>query len=160
MSLELKINSVPIELGGIADIDALGQADFQKSGPLRKLFNNQPLGQTLYWADNCKLECFDEEFCIYPCTHGYLNRDRQWKTRGALYLDEGKVQKLEFQVVDGKYAASSFLDRFVEACSGVLGNPVENSRLLTRWANGATVVTSILHPDKVNADFLLELKES
>ena len=160
MSLELKVNSVPIELGGIADTDALGRADFQKAGPLRKLFNNQPLGQTLYRADNCKLECFDEDFCIYPCTHGYLNRDRQWETRAALFLEDGKVQKLEFQVIDGKYAASNFLDRFMEACSAVLGNPVESSRLITRWTNGATVVTSILHPDKVNAEFLMEIKES
>ena len=160
MSLELKINSVPIKLGGIVDTDALDQADFQKAGPLRKLFNSHPLNQTLYRADNCKLECFDEEFCIYPCTHGYLNRDRQWKTRAALFVNDGKVQKLEFQVVDGKYAASSFLDRFMEACSAVLGNPVESSGLLTRWTNGAAVVTSILHPNKVNADFLMEFNES
>ena len=160
MNLELKINSVTIELGGIVDTDALDRAEFQKAGPLRKLFNNQPLGQTLYQADNCKLECFDDEFCIYPCTHGYLNRDRQWKTRGALFVNDGKVQKLEFQVVDGKYAASSFLDRFMEACSAVLGTPVESSHFLTRWTNGAAVVTSVLHPNKVNADFLIELKES
>jgi len=160
MNLELMINSVPIELGGIVDAEALGQADFQKAGPLRKLFNNQPLGQTLYRAENCKLECFDDDFCIYPCTHGYLNRDRQWETRAVLYLDDDKVRKLEFQVVDGKYAASNFLDRFMEACSAVLGNPVESSRFTTRWTNGTAVVTSILHPDKVNAEFRMEIKES
>jgi hypothetical protein len=160
MSLELRINSVPIELGGIADIEALDQADFKKAGPLRKLITQQPLGQTLYRADNCKLECFDEEFCIYPCTHSYLNRDRQWETKGAVYLDDGIVQKLEFLVVDGMYAASNFLDRFQEACSAALGNPVESSSSTTRWVNGAAIVTSILHPNKVNADFLMELKES
>lgn len=160
MNIELKINSVPIELGGTLDIDALDQAEFQKAGPLRKLFNQQPLGQTIYQAENCKLECFAEDFCIYPCTHGYLNRDRQWKTRAALFVNDGKVQKLEFQVLDGKYAASSFLDRFTEACSSVLGDPVESSRYLTRWTNGATEVTGVLHPGKANADFLMELKDS
>ena len=160
MSLDLRINSVPIELGGSVDVEALGQADFKKAGPLRKLISHQPLGQTLYRADNCKLECFDEEFCIYPCTHGYLNQDRQWETRGAVYLDDGMVQKLEFLVVDGMYAASNFLARFQEACSAVLGNPVESSATMTRWVNGAAIVTSILHADKVNADFLMELKDS
>ena len=160
MSLELKINSVPIKLGGILDTEALDRANFKKAGPLRKLFNRQPLGQTLYRAENCKLECFDEEFCIYPCTHGYLNRDRQWETRAAVYLEEGKVLKLEYQVVDGKYAASNFLARFQEACSAVLGNPVESSRFVTRWTNDIAMVTSILHPDKVNAQFLMELQES
>ncbi|MEN8007646.1 MAG: hypothetical protein ABFS42_11565 [Candidatus Krumholzibacteriota bacterium] len=160
MNLEVKINSVPMELGGTMDDEALYQADFQKAGPLRKLFNHQPLGQTLYRADNCKLECFDEDFCIYPCTHGYLNRDRQWETRATVYLDDGKVWKLEFQVVDGKYAASNFVDRFQEACSAVLGNPVESSRYMSRWTNGAATVTSILHRDKVNAEFLMELQET
>lgn len=160
MSLEIKINSVPIELGGIVDVKALDEADFQKAGPLRRLFKQLPLGQTIYFADNCKLECFDDEFSIYPCTHGYLNRDRQWETKAAVYLEEGRVWKLEFQVVDGQYAASNFLERFQKACNSVLGEPVENSRFLTRWKNGSAAVTSILHPDMINVDFLMELSET
>lgn len=157
MSLELKINSVPIQLGGIVAAKALDEADFRKAGPLRRLFQHLSSGQTLYLAENCKLECFDEDFCIYPCTHGYLDRDRRWETKAAVYLESGRVWKLEFQVVDGHYAASNFLERFQEACSAVLGEPVESSRLLTHWRNGAAAVTSILHPDLVNVDFLMEL---
>ena len=160
MSLEIKINSVPIELGGIIDVKTMDEADFQKAGPLRRLFKQLPLGQTLYRADNCKLECFDDDFCIYPCTHGYLTHDRRWETKAAVYLEDGRVRKLEFQVVDGHYAASNFLERFQEACTAALGKPVESSRFLTRWCNGAAVVTSILHPDMVNVDFLMELNGS
>jgi hypothetical protein len=144
-------------LGEIVDAKALDEADFRKAGPLRRLFQHLTFGQTFYIADNCKLECFAEDFCIYPCTHGYLNRDRQWETKAAVYLENGRVWKLEFQVVDGHYSASNFLERFQEACSSALGEPVENSRFLTRWRNGATAVTSIMHPDLVNADFLIEL---
>ncbi len=157
MSLELKINSVPIRLGGIIDAKALDEAGFRKAGPLRRLFQHLSLSQTFFLADNCKLECFHEDFCIYPCTHGYLDRDRQWETKAAVYLDNGRVWKLEFRVVDGHYAASNFLERFQEACSAALGEPVESSRFRTRWRNGATAVVSILHPDLVNVDFLMEL---
>jgi hypothetical protein len=160
MNLELKINSVPMVLGQTIEPKALERADFHKTGPLRRLFKRFPVSQTLYLADNCKLECFEEGFCIYPCTHGYLNRDRQWKTKASVFLQNGMVCKLEFQVVDGKYAASNFLERFQEACSAVLGDPVESTRFLTRWKNDAAAVTSILHPDKVNADFLMELQEA
>jgi len=160
MALELKINSFPMALGHSVDPKALEQADFHKTGPLRRLFKSLPSGQTLFLADNCKLECFEEGFCIYPCTHGYLNRDRQWKTKAAVYLEDGKVCKLEFQVVDGKYAASNFLQRFQEACNAALGEPVESTRFLTRWINGAAAVTSVLHPDRFNADFLMELREA
>lgn len=160
MSLELKVNSVPIELGGKLDIKILEEGDFRKTGPLHRLFTSLPLGQTLYQANNCKLECFDDEFSIYPCTHGYLNRDRQWETKAAVYLEDGRVRKLEFQVVDGHYAASNFFDRFQEACNAALGEPVESSRFLTRWKNGTAAVTCTLHPDMVNANFLMELIEA
>jgi len=160
MSLELKVNSVPIELGGKIDTKILEEGAFRKIGPLRRLFTSIPQGQILYQADNCKLECFDDDFSIYPCTHGYLNRDRQWKTKAAVYLEDGRMRKLEFQVVDGHYAASNFLERFQEACNAALGEPVESSRFLTRWTNGTASVTSILHSDMVNVDFLMELIEA
>jgi hypothetical protein len=160
MSLEVKINSIPLELGEIVDMAALDGAELHKAGPLARLLKHIPSDQTIYLADNCKLECFDEEFCIYPCTHDYLNRDRQWETKATIFLEGGRVWKLEFQVVDGRYAATNFLDRFYEACSAVLGEPVESSRYRTEWRNGKAKVTSILHRDKVNADFLIELQEN
>jgi hypothetical protein len=160
MTLELKINSVPLELGECVADEELDRADLRKAGPLRRLINHQTNGHTLYLADNCKLECFDEDFCIYPCTHGYLDRDRQWETKATVYIEEGRVRKLEFHVVEGKYAASNFLDRFGEACSAVLGEPVESTGYVTRWRNGRATVTSILHEDRFNADFLIELQES
>jgi hypothetical protein len=160
MSLELIINSLPLKLGETVDPESLVEADIYKAGPIRRLLTNLPLGQTVFQADNCKLECFDDEFSIYPCTHGYLNRDRQWETKAALYLEDGWLSKFEFQVVEGHYAASNFLDRFQEACSAVLGEPVESSRFRTRWVNGSATVTSTLHSDMVNVDFLMELIDS
>jgi hypothetical protein len=157
MSLDLKINSVHMELGGTMDDRALDEAALHKPNPLRRLFKNPPNGQILYEADNCKLECFDEEFTIYPCTHGYLTPDRQWETKATVFLDEGRVCKLEFQVLEGRYAASNFIERFHEVCSVVLGKPVESSPHRSRWHNGKALVACILHPDKVNADFLMEL---
>jgi len=159
MSIELKINSLPLKLGETVDTSSLEEADFNKAGPIRRLLTHLPLGQTVFQADNCKLECFDDEFSIYPCTHGYLNRDRQWKTKATLFLEDGRLWKFEFQVVDGHYAASNFLDRFQEACSTALGEPVESSRFRTRWQNGSAAVTSILHSDMVNVDFLMEITD-
>ncbi len=160
MSLEIIINSLPLKLGETVDTSALEEAEFNKAGPLRRLFKQLPLDQTVFQADNCKLECFDDKFSIYPCTHGYLNQDRQWKTKASVFVEDGKVWKFEFQVVDGHYAASNFLDRFQQACSAALGEPVESSRFRTHWQNGSAAVTSVLHPDMVNVDFLMELIDS
>jgi hypothetical protein len=157
MKLEIKVNSVPLVLGETVDMVILEGADFQKIGRLRRFIKNLPAGQTVYSADNCQVECFNNDFSIYPCTHGYLNRDRQWETSATLFLSDNRLIKVEFQVIDGQYAATNFMDRFQETCSSVLGDPVENSQFLTKWHNGAAAVTSILHSDRTNADFLLEL---
>lgn len=157
MQLELKINSIPLVLGETVDVQALDGADFNKTGPLRRLIKNLPVGQTVYSAENCQVACFNDDFSIYPCTDSYLNRDRRWETSATLFLAKDRLQKVEFHVIDGRYAASNFLDRFHRACSRVLGDPVEKSRFLTRWQNGTGAVTSILHNDRVNADFLLEV---
>lgn len=157
MQINVKINSVPLVLGEQVDVQVLDDADFHKAGPLRRLIKHLPAGQTVFSAENCQVYCFDDDFSIYPCTHGYLNRDRQWETSATLFLADDRLQKIEFHVIDGQYAASNFLDRFREACSSVLGDPVEISRFQTKWQNGTAAVTSILHRDKTNADFLLEL---
>jgi len=157
MSIGVTINSVPLELGGIIDTQILGEADFRKAGPLRRLIGKHPVSQTVYTADNCKLECFDGGFAIYPCTHGYLNKDRQWETKAVVFINNGRIHKLEFKVIDGLYAAANFLDRFHEACNAALGDPVKAGRFRTRWKNGAATVSSVLHRDMVNVDFLMEV---
>ena len=157
MSIAVTINSVPMELGGTIDTQVLDEADFNKAGPLRRLIRQLPVGQTVYTADNCKMECFNGDVSIYPCTHGYLNKDRQWETRAAVFIDDGRIHKLEFKVIDGQYSAANFLDRFQEACNAAFGEPVNSSRYSTRWNNGAASVTSVLHRDMINVDFLMEI---
>jgi len=156
MQLGIKVNSVPLELGKPADIKALEKAHFQKPGPLRRLFKQPPPGQTLFRAHNCQVDCFNDGFTLYPCTHRYLNDDRQWETHARVYLVDGRVRKLEFQVIEGHYAAANFLERFQNACKGVLGEPLEHSRYRTFWRKGTSEVTSNLHEDMINVDFLVE----
>ena len=156
MKLDIKVNSVPLVLGGAVELQTLEEAEFHKIGRLRRFIQNLPDGQTVFSADNCQVECFNDDFSIYPCTHGYLNRDRQWETRATLFLSDNHLVRVEFHVIDGQYAATNFMDRFQESCRSVLGDPVEKSRFLTKWQNGASAVTTILHPDRINADFLLE----
>lgn len=160
MQLGIKVNSVPLELGKPADIKALKEAHFQKPGPLRRLFTKLPSGQALFQAHNCQVDCFNDGFTLYPCTHRYLNDDRQWETHARVFLVDGWVQKLEFQVIEGHYAAANFLERFQNACNEILGEPLDQSRYRTVWRNGPTAVTSILYKDMINVDFLVEYIEA
>jgi hypothetical protein len=144
-------------MGEEIDTTTIEAAAFHKAGPLNRLFHRIPLSYDLYSAENCRLECIQDDFSIYPCTDGYLNRDRQWSTKAELYVLEGKPEKLIFQVLDGNYAAGNFLDRFSQVCNDAFGEPIAQEDSAARWRNATSTVTAILHPDQVNADFLFEL---
>lgn len=157
MKLDLIINDCAFELGSRIEPDSLKSAAFQRTGLISRLLNRAPSGSTRFDTKNCTLACFDDSFSLYPCTHGYLNKDRQWETSASLFAKKDKLHRILFQVVQGQYAATSFLGRFQEACNQALGEPSETSRWATSWINGKTRIVCTLHPDKVNADFLIEL---
>lgn len=157
MDMIFKINEVPVVMGREIDTARLVDADFHRTGTLNRILLRIPSGNEMYSLENCRLDCFADDFSIYPCTDGYLDRHRQWNTRAELHLKEGIVQKLVFQVIEGQYAAANFVDRFRDLCGEVLGDPVETDTFITRWRNGSSHVTAILRPDRVNADFLVEL---
>jgi hypothetical protein len=157
MQIDFKINSVHAVLGDPVDEPALAAAGFRKAGPIRRLIKHLPHHLDVYSAENCHLHCFAEAFSIYPCTHRYLNRDRRWETSALLFLDSGRLVKVEFKVIDGQYAAGNFLDRFQETCRAALGEPVETTRYQTKWVNDRAQVTTMLRADKTNADFRLEI---
>jgi hypothetical protein len=157
MKLDLVINNHPFELGTRVESHTLKSAAFQRAGLIRRLFNRTPGGSTRFDAKNCTLACFGEEFSLYPCTHRYLNKDRQWRTSASLFSQEDKLHRILFQVMEGQYAATSFLGRFQDACRKTFGEPTNSNKWETSWVNGKTRIVCTLHPDKVNADFLIEL---
>jgi len=157
MKLDLIINDCTFELGDQVEPDTLKGAAFQRTGLFRRLLDRFSAGSDRFDAKNCTLACFGEKFSLYPCTHRYLNKDRQWSTSASLFAQKDTLHRILFQVVEGQYAATSFLGRFQEACSEAMGEPTTSGRWETIWVNGKMRVICKLHTDKVNADFLIEL---
>ena len=110
----------------------------------------------VFETDDCTVSCFDQGFEIYPCNHSYLTPDRRWRTAASLVMVGDRVASAMLHIVDAKYAASEFVSRFHEVCSGCLGEPLQTDRYTVRWRNGSTEVTSLLRPDAKNASFLFE----
>ncbi len=157
MDLGLRINKIPMILGEELPRETLDAAAFQRAGLLRRLLASQPVDQTVYAIDDCELEGLDDELHIYPCTHGYLNRDRQWHTKVTLFLKQDRLQRIFFQVVEGQTAALNFLERFEVAAATVIGKPSRKDRHSSFWQGGGTRIKTYLHPDRINADFVIEL---
>ena len=155
--MELIIDELPLRLGGSVDPQALEAGRFRKVGVFRLLVTGQSAGRELFTLANCQMTCLRDDFSIFPCTHGYLDKDRQWETRASLIFKNGTLSEVLFQVIDGRYAASNFIERFADICSGVLGQPEEIEPDTARWVNGTAMVTTHLHRNRVHADFRFEL---
>ena len=151
--MKLNIEETPLTLGGQVDPDLLAESPFQKAGLVKRLFTRTADGRDLYELENPRLTCLTDDFTIFPCTHGYLDESRRWSTRASLYLRDGRLEEVLFQVIDGRYAAGNFLERFADVCTESLGDPVAHDERGTVWRNGSAVLTGLLHDNRVNADF-------
>jgi hypothetical protein len=154
--MRIKINDIPLELGR-----ELPEADRAEAGLRRP-----PVWDRLPWRTggggrrldvaNCTVDAFDGTFRLYPCMAGYLDRDRQWRTAVSVFVDEGKVRSVLVRVIEGRYAATEFADRFRDAAAALLGEGHAVDGFTRRWKNGRTACVAALQPDGRNACFIIE----
>lgn len=156
----LNIEEIPLTLGEKVDSHVLESSPFQKAGLVKRLIVRASDGRELYELEDARLTCLAEDFTIFPCTHDYLDQDRRWSTRASIFLQDGRLEEVVFQVIDGRYAAGNFLERFGELCTKVLGAPESRDERGTIWHNGTTILTGYLHDNKVDADFRFEWTRS
>ena len=157
MDIKLRINQLSLQPGAKVDSQDLEKSEFRSVGLMRRLVQRLPRGQELFESKNCTVDCFDDRLALFPCTHSYLNQDRQWKTHASVLLVDGKLQRIEFQVLDGVYAAPNFLEKFKSICNEYFGDPQQIQRNQFRWTNDKLVFSGFLHADNVTADFTIEL---
>ena len=158
MGINVLINNISLQPGAKIETRILKGSNFRKVGLVERLLKRLPKGQSLFIAHNCTVS-FTDRMNLYPCTDGYLNKDRQWQTRAFVYLMNGKIQKVEFHVLEGVYAAPNFINTFKNICTENYGSPVEIQTNHYLWKNDQYSFSSILHADCINADFSIELLE-
>lgn len=108
--------------------------------PWRRIIRRLP-GAFRYWEGVDPLvTCFRGSVEIYPCRHGYLNRDRRWGTSCIVRTLERHVSGIEIRVHDGIYAAGTLFERFVEAGRKSLGNPRIEQDHVVEWLRSTTQV--------------------
>ncbi len=156
MDLKLQINNLDLQPGAPIDSGALEASDFQKQGLVYRLMKRLPPGHKVFGTKNCKVECFDQGFSLFPCTHSYLNRDRQWQTNATLLYVDGFLKEVVFCVLDGVYAAPNFMDKFKSICTEKLGSPQKLSNHHYSWTANQMRFSGLLSSDFIKAEFLIE----
>ncbi|PID81341.1 hypothetical protein CSA17_03170 [bacterium DOLJORAL78_65_58] len=156
MTLDLNINGVALRPGVPVDPSDLRDNGFRKVGLLKRLVKRPPGGGDIFLAENCEATCFRGNFNLYPCTHSYLNRDRQWQTQATVQVVDGKVQRVTLQVLGGLYAAPNYMSKFEELCTQHMGQPQPSDSGALVWKKKKLALQGYLQRDRINADFIIE----
>ena len=159
MDIKLRINQLNLQPGAEVDSRQLKESEFRPAGLMRRLVRRLPRGQELFETKNCTVDCFEDRLSLFPCTHSYLNQDRQWETHASVLLVEGVIRKVEFRVLDGVYAAPNFLEKFRSICTEHFGDPKQKQRNQFHWKTDQLRFSGFLHADNVTADFAIECLE-
>ena len=157
ITMEILINDTTIKVGDILPVDAVSAAGLRPVNILNKLLKNRNGRRARFAAECCTVDLFAGGLRVYPCTHGYLDRDRQWRTAAEIHVERGRVRRVLIRVLEGRYAAPEFVDRFNQLCTRQLGEAKAVEGRLRRWRNGVVRCSSCLQPDGKNADFVIEL---
>jgi len=154
--MEVLLNDTPIALGSALPDVACDQVGLRRPGLLQRVLSRDS-DSNRFEAENCTLSAMDGAFSLYPCTHGYLTPDRQWRTAASIFMSGDVVQGVMIEVIEGRYSAAEFIDRFHQVCDERFGDAHIIDRFTKRWRNGKAYLTSCLQPDGKNATFLIEL---
>ncbi len=157
MDLTIAVNGVELRLGDPVRPDDLSKAGLGKVPRWKRLLRGQS-GTDQWWrADDPRVICFDGSVEIYPCQHGYLDPDRRWGTGCLVATSNGRVDRVEIRVIDGKYAAGNIFGRFVDAGCQLLGEPESRFDGEAVWRPNGWHVDAIMEPDAVNVAFHLQV---
>ncbi len=154
----IRINKQSFAIGENVDPETLDRADLRHSGMLQRLLRSDLGGLVRLQVENCSVDCFEGAFNLYPCTDSYLTPDRQWCTAAEIEIRNGRLISVLLKVIQGRYAAAEFVDRFRTSCMEILGAPDHEDRWVAHWRNGAPEVTCVLQNDAMNASFLIAEK--
>jgi len=155
--MRILVNETPLALGDSLPASTRIAAGLQPCSVGRRIVAALGLPAGRFEVRDCTLDLFDGDFRIYPCTEGYIDRDRQWHTAVDVVVKEGRLYSVEARVIEGRYAAPEFVDRFVAACDARWGESQMIDRRTRRWRNGVARFLSQLQPDGRNAVFVVEM---
>lgn len=159
MILDLKINDVSFVVGTDTGKSKLISGGFKKSGFLTRRRLKTPSRQTLYFAKNCTIKCFDGDFDYYPVL-GNSPQDLEYMcgTSCYVFINRYKIVKIIFQVIAGKIQAISANHMMKELMNKIYENPINADTSITSWEEGDELFICELNSNKENAYFHWSLR--
>jgi hypothetical protein len=153
MDLDLHINGTRFRLRESRDVSRLRSAAFRAHSLWDQLTGGRLGPRKRYRAANCTVACFGGAFDLYPRLESYLSHDRRWQTAAGLIYLRDRLVEVRFEVIDGRYAAPTFWERFHEAATRPYGEPHSTADDVYFWNGAAMRLEATLSKDRINCLF-------
>ena len=139
MKINLRINDYFITIDKGLDEAELKKHSFKKAGFFDQLFIKLNKDEIVWWAKNCSLKYFDDNFqnSIHPILDHKAGTDQMFGTSAYLWFKENKLTKITFQIIQNKMIAEIALKQLEEKLFEFIGNPILTERPLTIWEIGS-----------------------
>ena len=169
MNIDLRANDFRLWLGMPFNSSELSSAQFSKVGFFTGLAlpKIKQSGDTVYWAKNPTINCFDDATSVIPNMPRTKDTDLICGTSVFLYFNGGHLRLVLAQVIMSFIWAQTFMDEFRQAavkslgdagCENLVsvpthkGSSIQNQIQLTcTWRDGKEFLISKLSPVGDNA---------
>jgi len=159
MNFDLKLFNVPIKLGkNVEQTFDMFEDEFEELDNETKKMIGASKENQVYFAKNCLILCFNEQFTVSPLMDLDLQADRMFGTSSYLLFINGSLYKVIFQIIASNFAAEKYANDFRNLCQEHLGNSVEKNEILEVWEDADSIIISEWSKGSENSYFYWEMK--
>ena len=159
MNFNLKLFTVPIKLdNNVEQTFELFRDEFEELDNETKKMIGASKEDQIYFAKNCLIQCFNEQFTVDASMDLYLPADQIFGTSSYLIFKNGTLYKVIFQIIANDYAAEKYANEFRKLCHEQLGNSIEKNEILEVWEDADSLIVSEWSKENENSYFYWEVK--
>lgn len=150
-NIDLRINGIGCGLRDRLDTQKLASAQCSKVGFLSRLLMKAPSGYLVYWAKNCQIACFVDEFAVWANLDWKAGTEMISGTSAYLYFKNLMLEKVAFQVLENETMAVGATLKCQTLCRTAFGTPASGSPSL--WLDADSVILCSLSYTRTRALF-------
>ena len=159
MNFDIKLFTIPIKLGeNVEQTMDLFRDEFNELDNETKKMIGASKGDQIYFAKNCLIQCFNEQFTVDALMDLNLPADQMFGTSSYLVFVKGSLLKVIFQIIANNYAAEKYANEFRKLCQEQLGNSIEKNETLEVWEDTDSIIMSEWSKGNENSYFYWEVK--
>lgn len=154
----VKINGLNIELGKTIEKNVLQQSRIKKPTFISRIIIQKEPGQKIWWAKNCNIYCFDDQFYLLPILDTKIASASSLSgTSAYLFFKKDLLIKVAFQSIGNQRASNYLSAKFSEAATKIFGNPKQEG-IKKLWDLGQSYIMVENDMNSSNAHFHWILK--